>query len=70
MREKKKRGEARDKRGDSGASRTGMSGAQGQTNDNTVEIRYNGLEGTGEFWLLNPNLVKSNYNLFFFVKKL
>ena len=26
----------------------------------TVEIRYNGLQGTGEFWLLNPNVVKSS----------
>ena len=26
----------------------------------TVEIRYNGLEGTGELWLLNPIVVKSN----------
>ena len=31
----------------------------------TVEIRYNGPEGTGEFWLLNPNVVKSNYHCFF-----
>ena len=29
----------------------------------TVEIRYNGLEGTGEFWLLNPNVVKLKYQL-------
>ena len=36
----------------------------------TVEIRYNGLEGTWDFWLLNPNVVKSNYPfLVFFVKK-
>ena len=27
----------------------------------TVETRYNGFEGTREFWLLNPNVVKSNY---------
>ena len=27
----------------------------------TVEIRYNGLEGTGGFRLLNPNVVKSNH---------
>ena len=26
----------------------------------TVEIRYNGPEGTGEFWLLNPNVVILN----------
>ena len=30
----------------------------------TVEIRYNGLEGTGEFWLLNTNIVQSNYHIF------
>ena len=34
----------------------------------TVEIQYNGLEGTGQFWLLNPNVVKSNF--FFFIKKI
>ena len=33
-----------------------------------MEIRYNGLEGTREFWLLNPNVVKSNF-LFFLLKK-
>ena len=37
--------------------------------ENTVEIRYNGLEGTGEFWLLNPNVVKSNYHFFVFFHK-
>ena len=31
----------------------------------TVEIRYNGPEGTGEFWLLNPNVVKSNFYFFY-----
>ena len=31
-------------------------------NVNTVETRYNGFEGTREFWLLNPNVVKSNYH--------
>ena len=30
----------------------------------TVEIGYNGPEGTEEFWLLNPNVVKSNYHCF------
>ena len=25
-----------------------------------MEIRYDGLEGTGEFWFLNPNVVKLN----------
>ena len=38
----------------------------------TVEIRYNGLEGTVEFWLLNPNVVKLNFQflLLFFVKEI
>ena len=36
-----------------------------------MEIRYNGLEGTGDYWLLNPNVVKSNYQfLVFFVKQI
>ena len=35
----------------------------------TVEIRYNGFEGTGEFWLLNPNVVKSNYHFDNFLMK-
>ena len=26
-----------------------------------VGTRFNDLEGTGEFWLLNPNVVKSNF---------
>ena len=29
-------------------------------NSFTVEIQYNGPQGTEEFWLLNPNVVKSN----------
>ena len=29
--------------------------------NNTVEIRYKGLEGTGWIWLLNLNVVKSNH---------
>ena len=35
----------------------------------TVEIRYNGLEGTGEFWLLNLNVVKSNHQFLVFSNK-
>ena len=33
--------------------------------------RFNDLEGTGDFWSLNPNAVKSNYKFFaiFFAKK-
>ena len=27
---------------------------------NTVGTRFNDLEGTGEFWSLNPSVVKSN----------
>ena len=30
-------------------------------NKNTVGTRFNDLEGTGEFWSLNPNVVKSNF---------
>ena len=38
---------------------------------NTVEIQYNGLEGTEGFWLLNPNVVKSNNQFWvFFYKKI
>ena len=33
---------------------------------NAVEIRYNGLEGTRSFWLLNPSVVKSNSKFFRF----
>ena len=36
---------------------------------NTVETRYNGLEGTGEFWLLNLNVVKSNHQFLVFFYK-
>ena len=35
----------------------------------TVEIRYNGLEGTREFWLLNSNVVKLNYQFLVFFHK-
>ena len=41
-------------------------------NEDTVEVRYNSLKRTGEFWLLNPNVVKSNYHffgIFFSLKK-
>ena len=34
-----------------------------------METRYNGFEGTEEFWLLNPNVVKSNYWFLVFKKK-
>ena len=41
-----------------------------EDDENTVEIRYNGLEGTADFWLLNPNVVKLNYQfMVFFVNK-
>ena len=33
----------------------------------TVEMQYNDLEGTGEFWLLNLNVVKSNYKFLSFL---
>ena len=42
-----------------------LQNAQGKKH--TVKIRYNGLEGTGEFRLLNPNVVKSNYQLLAFL---
>ena len=33
----------------------------------TVGTRFNGSEGTWKFWLLNPDVVKSNYEFLLFI---
>ena len=44
-----KRGEARNKRGGSGASRTGLSGAQGQTRPSVSKRQFGNVETKGSF---------------------
>ena len=54
MREKRKRGEARIKRGGSGASRTGLSGAQGQTRPSVSKRQFGSVETKGSFAKKRP----------------
>ena len=43
-----------------GAMKIIQSVIDGSNYQNTVGTRFNDLEATGDFWSLNPNVVKSN----------